>query len=242
MAPTQTPDADRPGPRRRDAQANLARIVAAAADVFARHGVTATLADVAKEAGVGVATVYRTFPTKDDLIHEVYEPYFERSEQQARAASEAADPWEAIAGFLEKSVTTLARDRGFRELLSGSYSETLGWSRPRTPHRLAKLVEDSHNRTGAYLERLVARARDEGLVRDDLVAGDLLLFSMAVQTSVDFGGPRHPRLYRRMIGFIMDSLQPARDAPTGLPVPGLTNRQISALERGRRQRILRDKD
>jgi AcrR family transcriptional regulator len=242
MASTRTPGtAARPGPRRRDAQENLARILAAAADVFAKRGFTATLADVAKAAGVGVATVYRTFPTKDDLIHDVYRPHFEEAERRARAASEAADPWAGIAGFLE-SVTALAPDRGFRELLSGTYSETLGWSRPRTPHRLAKLVEDSHNRTGAHLERLVEQARDRGVVRADLVAGDLLLLSMAVQTAVDFGGPRHPRLYRRMIGFLMDSLQPARDAPTPLPVPGLTNRQISALERERRKRILAGTD
>lgn len=74
-------------------------------------------------------------------------------------------------------------------------------------------------------------------MRDDLVAGDLLLFSMAVQTSVDFGGPRHPRLYQRLIGFVMDGLRPARQAPTPLPVPGLTNRQIAALERQRRKRM-----
>lgn len=229
--------ATRSGPRRRDAQENLARILSAAADVFAERGLTATLADVAKAAGVGVGTVYRTFATKDDLIHEVYEPHFARAEQQALDASLAPDPWTGISGFLEKSITTLAPDRGFRELLNGSYSETLGWSRPRTPHRLAKLVEDSHNRTGAHLERLVRRAREAGLVRDDLVAGDLLLFSMAVQTSVDFGGPRHPRLYQRLIGFVMDGLRPARQAPTPLPVPGLTNRQIAALERQRRKRM-----
>jgi AcrR family transcriptional regulator len=224
-------------PRRRDAQANLARILSTAADVFAERGLSVTLADVAKAAGVGVGTVYRTFDTKDDLIHEVYEPLFARAEQQALDATSDPDPWTAISVFLEKAITTLAPDRGFRELLSGSYSETLGWSRPRTPHRLAKLVEDSHNRTGAHLERLVRRAREAGLVRDDLVAGDLLLLSMAVQTSVDFGGPRHPRLYRRLIGLVMDSLQPARDAPTPLPEPGLTNRQIAALERQRRKRM-----
>ncbi|WP_330252613.1 TetR/AcrR family transcriptional regulator [Nocardia sp. NBC_00565] len=227
----------RTGPLRRDAQANLARILTAAADVFAEHGCNAALADVAKAAEVGVGTVYRTFATKDDLIYVVYEPQFARAEQQALDASLDPDPWAGIAGFLEKSVMTLAPDRGLRELLSGSYSETLGWSRPRTPHRLAKLVEDSHNRTGEHLERLVQRARDAGLVRADLVAGDLLLLSMTVQTSVEFGGPSHPRLYRRMIGFLMDSLQPARAAPTPLPEPGLTNQQIAALERQRRERM-----
>jgi AcrR family transcriptional regulator len=240
MSPSRAADpggAARTAPLRRDAQANLARVLAAAADVFAEHGCTATLADVAKAADVGVGTVYRTFATKDDLIHEVYEPRFARAEQQALDASLDPDPWAGIAGFLEESITTLAPDRGFRELLSGSYSETLGWSRPRTPHRLAKLVEDSHNRTGKHLERLVGRARDAGLVRDDLVAGDLLLFSMAVQTSAEFGGPSHPRLYRRMIGFLMDSLQPTREAPTSLSAPGLTNRQIAALERQRRKRM-----
>ncbi|MEW2502790.1 TetR/AcrR family transcriptional regulator [Amycolatopsis sp. CA-161197] len=234
------PRTPRPGPSRRDAKANLARVLDAAAEVFAEHGCSATLADVAKAAGVGVATVYRTFPTKDDLIHDVYAPLFELAENQAIDASLDPDPWAGIAGFLEKSVTTLAPDKGFRELLSGSYSESLGWSRPRTPHRLAKLVEDTHNRTGKHLGRLVQRARESGRVRDDLVAGDLLLMSMAVQTSVEFGGAAHPRLYRRMIGFLMDSLQPARDTPTPLPEPGLTDRQISALERGRRRRISGD--
>jgi AcrR family transcriptional regulator len=224
-------------PSRRDAKANLAKILSAAAEVFAEHGCDATLADVAKAAGVGVATVYRTFATKDDLIHEVYAPRFARAEQEALDASLDPDPWAGIAGFLEKCITTIAPDRGFRELLSGSYSETLGWSRPRTPHRLAKLVEESHNRTGKHLEQLVRRAREAGLVRDDLVSGDLLMLSMAVQATVEFGGPSHPHLFRRMIGFLMDSLQPAREAPTPLPVPGLTNRQIAALERQRRKRM-----
>lgn len=123
--------------------------------MFAERGFTATLADVAKAAGVGIGTVYRAFATKDDLIHDVYQPLVERAEHQAREASEAADPWTGIAGFLEQSVTTLAPDKGLRELVTGSYREALGWSRPPAPHRLAKLVEDAHNRAGAHLELLV---------------------------------------------------------------------------------------
>jgi AcrR family transcriptional regulator len=57
---------------RRDAQANLDRVLAAAAEVFAAQGLDATLADVARHAGVGVGTVYRRFANKDDLIHDVY--------------------------------------------------------------------------------------------------------------------------------------------------------------------------
>ncbi|MFI6096497.1 TetR/AcrR family transcriptional regulator [Lentzea sp. NPDC051213] len=224
-------------PRRRDAQANLARVLAAAAEVFAERGCSATLADVAKAAGVGVATVYRTFETKDDLIYAVYEPKVAQTRQQAREASEDPDPWRGIVSHLEQSVPTLAADRGFRELLSGSYGETLGWSRPRTPHRLAKLVEDSHNQTGQHLERLVDRAREAGLVRDDLVAGDLLLLSMAVHTAVEFGGPTHPLLYRRMIGFLLDGIRPSREGPTPLAEPGLTSPQIAALERERSERM-----
>ncbi|MDX8032619.1 TetR/AcrR family transcriptional regulator [Lentzea sp. BCCO 10_0856] len=224
-------------PRRRDAQANLARVLAAAAEVFAERGCSATLADVAKAAGVGVATVYRTFETKDDLIYAVYEPKIAEAREQAKAASDDPDPWQGVVAHLEQSVPTLAADKGFRELLSGSYSETLGWSRPRTPHRLAKLVEDNHNQTGEHLERLVGRARRAGVVRDDLVAGDLLLLSMAVQTAVEFGGPTHPLLYKRMIGFLLDGIRPSRAAPTPLPEPGLTSPQIAALERERSERM-----
>jgi AcrR family transcriptional regulator len=215
-------------PRRRDAQANLARVLAAATEVFAQRGCSVTLADVAKAAGVGVATVYRTFETKDDLIYAVYEPKIAEAREQAKAASDDPDPWQGVVAHLERSVPTLAADKGFRELLSGSYSETLGWSRPRTPHRLAKLVEDSHNQTGA---------RTAGVVRDDLVAGDLLLLSMAVQTAVEFGSPTHPLLYKRMIGFLLDGIRPSRDAPTPLPEPGLTSPQIAALERERSERM-----
>lgn len=224
-------------PRRRDAQANLARVLAAAAEVFAERGCSATLADVAKAAGVGVATVYRTFETKDDLIYAVYEPKITAAREQAQAASDDPEPWQGVVAHLEQSVPTLAADKGFRELLSGSYSETLGWSRPRTPQRLAKLVEDNHNQTGEHLERLVGRARAAGVVRDDLVAGDLLLLSMAVHTAVEFGGPAYPLLYKRMIGFLLDGIRPSREAPTPLPEPGLPSPQIAALERERSERM-----
>ncbi|MFD9740392.1 TetR/AcrR family transcriptional regulator [Umezawaea sp. NPDC059074] len=223
-------------PRRRDAQANLARILSAATAVYAERGCSAPLSDIAEAAQVGVATVYRTFATKDDLIHDVYEPAFRAAERQALDASLAEDPWTGITSFLEQAVTTMAADRGFRDLLGGSSGDALGWSRPRTPHRLVTLVEDSHNRTGTHLDKLVRRAREAGVVRDDLVAGDLLLLSMAAHTAVEIGGSAHPLLYRRMLGFLLDGLVPARGAPTPLPEPGLTNPQIADLDRRRHER------
>ncbi|GAA1939457.1 helix-turn-helix domain-containing protein [Amycolatopsis minnesotensis] len=230
MAPTRESadgQAIQAAPKRRDARANLARIMAAAARVYAVEGLTATLADVAKEAGVGVGTVYRTFPSKDDLIHDVYAPHLEEIEERAAEASRAEDPWSGVVGFLELSIPELARDRGFRELLSGAYTASLGWSRPKAPHRLRELVASSHQRSSAHLAVLVRRAQERGQLRADFDTTDLLVLAMSVQTAVGFGGPGRPGLYRRAIGIILDGLCVARDRPSPLPASGLA--EVGAL-------------
>jgi AcrR family transcriptional regulator len=195
---------------RRDARSNLASVLAAAAAVFAERGLAVTLADVAAHAGVGVGTVYRRFPTKDDLIHDVYADRVREWEVRARAAAEAPDPWEGFTRYFEQSARELAADRGLRELTIGGYTGSLGWSRGTAPDRLAALLAEGRRTLGVHLAELVSRAKAAGALREDFEAGDMLLLSLSLQAALAFGGVARTATYRRVLTFLLDGLRPAR--------------------------------
>src|ERR1700712_3064038 len=82
--------------KRRDALENQARIIAAAHEVFSERGIDAPIPEIAARAGVGKATVYRSFPTKADLIAAIATRRLETVRDAARRALETADPWLAV--------------------------------------------------------------------------------------------------------------------------------------------------
>ncbi|CAM3913610.1 TetR/AcrR family transcriptional regulator [Kibdelosporangium persicum] len=190
---------------RRDAETNLRRVLAAAAEVFATRGLTTTLADVAAHAGVGVGTVYRRFANKDELIYEVYRERIGRTGELAREASGTEDVWAGFVRFFETSMRDLAADRGLWELTTGGYNNSLGWSRGAPPTRLAELLADNRKIVNAHLDRLVRRAKDAGRLREDFEVGDMVVLSAAVQATISFGDD----VARRALGFVLDGLRPA---------------------------------
>lgn len=218
-------------PLRRDARTNLERVLTAAAEVFAAQGLGATLADVAKHAGVGVGTVYRRFANKDDLIHDVYADRVHATEKLAERASLATDVWDGFVQFFEQSILELATDRGLRELTTGGYTESLGWARGTPPTRLAELLERNHETMGVHLIKLVRRAKRAGVLRKDFQASDMMVLSLAVQAAMAFGGEERPQLHRRALGFILDGLRPSRTEPTALPSAGLADTDLMKFRR-----------
>src|SRR5204862_5972942 len=104
---------------RADAQRNLQRILEAARDVFAEEGLEASVADVAQRAGVGTATIFRRFPTKDDLVAAMLEQELGTIVARAQAAAEANDPAAAIAEFVSGVVETFIEDRCLCEASGG---------------------------------------------------------------------------------------------------------------------------
>src|SRR5829696_5935449 len=110
---------------RADARRNHAAVIAAAKKLFANGGLDAQMPDVAKAAKVGVGTVYRHFPTKDDLIAALAGERFVRLAEKADEGLEAEDPWEGLCDFIRFSAQIQADDRGLCEVM-GSRPEVMG--------------------------------------------------------------------------------------------------------------------
>ena len=93
---------------RRDAALNRERLLQAASELFAAKGLDTSLDDIARAAGVGVATAYRRFPRKDDLIDALFEQRVQDLVDLASRAAEAEDPWDGLVTFLEHMVAAQA--------------------------------------------------------------------------------------------------------------------------------------
>ena len=98
---------------RADAERNLRRVLDAALEVFAEHGIDAPVTLIAERAGVGVATIFRRFPTKDDLLAALLAHRGEQLVAAADAALERDDPEAAFRELAELITATQIADRGF---------------------------------------------------------------------------------------------------------------------------------
>ncbi|MFF1820880.1 TetR/AcrR family transcriptional regulator [Kribbella sp. NPDC058245] len=104
-------------PQRADARRNFDALLTAARDAFATRGVEASLEEIARQAGVGIGTLYRNFPTRQDLLNAVY---FGEIEELCIAAEDVADlpPWEALTSWLQRFVAYVATKRAIWESLN----------------------------------------------------------------------------------------------------------------------------
>ena len=107
---------------RADAARNRDAIVAVARDVFAEHGLEVPLEAIAARAGVGIATLYRRFPTREKLVAAALVEKVAEYTEAARQALAAPDPWAGFAGFVERICELQAGDRGLSDLLSMTLS------------------------------------------------------------------------------------------------------------------------
>jgi len=144
---------------RADARRNREAVIAAAKKLFADAGLDAQMPDVAKAAKVGVGTVYRHFPTKEDLIAALAAERFERLAEKAREGVEAEDPWEGLCDFIRFAAQIQADDRGLCEVMG---------SRPDVMNASALAVG-----LDELCEKLVKRAQRSGELRKDLEWEDI---------------------------------------------------------------------
>jgi AcrR family transcriptional regulator len=190
---------------RADAARNRQRLIDAAAEVFAARGFEATLDDIARHAGVNVATAYRHFANKHELAHEFLRQCIDRVAAVAEEASAHPDPWAGVAQFLERSLELLASNRALVDVLTRAYGG----------EPLAELVR----RITAPLDRLLDRCRAAGVVRPDVAATDFAPIVEMLGAITDPGVPGLPYLPHRYIGLILAGLRPAGEPLPGEPPP-----------------------
>ena len=115
LTPTATSE---PRPLRADARRNRERILAAAREAFAEAGRDVQMPEVARAAGVGVGTLYRHFPAKEDLVLALVRDKVQAAIDIAREALTRDDPWEAIEWLVHQNAAKMAHSRGLRDAMS----------------------------------------------------------------------------------------------------------------------------
>lgn len=199
-------------PLRRDAERNRQRILEAAAAAFREDGLSVTLDEIARRAGVGVGTIYRRFPDKEQLIDALFEARMNEIATEAEAALLDDDPWAGLVTFLETATAHHACDRGFKEVaLSGVHG------RERVARARALMFP--------LVTRLVERAQADGSLRDDVQATDIPLLQIMLGSLSECTREADPEAWRRYLGIITDGLRARRDAPTPLDRMALTPEQ-----------------
>ena len=202
-------------PLRRDAERNRQRILDAARVVFAERGLSGSHDDIAREAGVGVGTVYRRFPDKEQLIDALFEARIEEIADVARAAADNPDPWEALVGFLMRTQELQSEDRGLKEIVLGSA-------------RGAERAAAARAVIAPLVVQLLRRAKDAGVVRSDIELTDLPLIQLAIGTVAESSRDVAPDVWRRMMAIVFDGLRP-ECARSELVAPALDQEQADAV-------------
>ena len=197
--------------QRADAERNRRLVLDAAAAVFAERGLEAGVAEIAQRAGVGTATVFRRFPTKQDLIVAVVDARICDMGDQLDAAQADPDPWAGVVTALEAIARTQARDRGLFEAIGSAVSGD--------EHLHARHVE-----LMGRLETIVETAKTAGVLREDVAATDLPMLAAGAAGSCQTAGGDTPELWRRYLGIMLDGLRPG--AATPLPIGPRTLEEI----------------
>ena len=197
-------DEPTPRARRADATRNTERLVQAAREVFARDGLSATLQDIADQAGVGIGTIYRNFSGKREVVETLYDAAVDRALADVEAALAIDDPWLALVTFFEVTAKNQAQDRGL--------SETLFESDAFGPH------ESTAHKIVAAVSPLFDRATRAGVLREGVTVTDILpIFAML--DAVSRLTSSRPELWRRYLALLLDGLR-AVDR-SALPEPAL---------------------
>jgi AcrR family transcriptional regulator len=201
-------------PLRRDAQENRDRIVAAARAAFAAKGIEVPVEEIARRAAVGMGTLYRHFPAKEDLVDAVLEDAFAAFIAAAEHALAEEDAWRGFRGFLEQVFALHAENRGLKDIIA---TRAHGRARANAMRR----------RMRPLLRRLTERAQEEGSLRADFTPEDMPLLFWTGGRVIEATAAVAPEFWRRHLGLLLDGLR--AEAATPLPHPPLTRAQLNRV-------------
>jgi AcrR family transcriptional regulator len=186
-------------PLRADARRNRERVLQAAREAFAEHGLDAQMEDLARRAGVGVGTVYRHFPNKEAVLDALVSDYFDELVTQANAALAIDDPWEAFSTYMCAAADLLGANRGLSEITAGGQMATAA------------------ERSGIFppVNELIARAQRAGVMRADVRGMDVPQIMCALGRVQGMGTGDDEAAWRRHLTIMLDGWRVGE--PTPLP-------------------------
>jgi len=181
---------------RSDAQRNRERILEVARQAFSRSGANASLDDIAKKAGVGPGTLYRHFPTREELLVAVYRSEMEKLAAAEQKFAEELPPIEALRAWLLLFVDYIAK----KQLIAPALNALLGDPK--------KVFEASYARIWEAIRTLVKRAIENGDIRKDLDPIDLLRALIGVASVAT--SPDWQQSARRLVDILIAGARPIR--------------------------------
>jgi AcrR family transcriptional regulator len=193
-------------PLRADAERNRERVLVAAEQLFAERGLDTPLEDIAERAGVGIATLYRRFPTRGDLIAAALERKIASYTDVIKAALANPDPWAGFCEVILRMCELQVSDAGLKELFTVELPK---------PSAMDELMAEAR----ANLEELVVRAREQGTLRPDFDAVDIPVTLIANAGLVTATHRTAPDAWRRFAAYQLQAFRADRDVPLPLPDP-----------------------
>ncbi|MEV6349115.1 TetR/AcrR family transcriptional regulator [Actinoplanes sp. NPDC051851] len=205
-------------PLRSDAQRNRDRIVEAARELFAERGPDVPMATIARRAGIGTATLYRRFPTKDSLVGAVFADQFAECVTAVDDALADPDPWRGFCTMLSELAVLQTVHRGFSAAFLSGLSGT----------DMAALDEDRSRAVRAFHE-LIERAKAAGRLRPDFVPADLALVVAAVAGLVTLFPGDATETARRMVAYLLAGFSADHGGPPLPPSPLTIHHLLAAV-------------
>ena len=184
-------DAPAARPLRADAQRNYDRLIAAARDVFAKEGGGASMEAIAREAGVGVGTLYRHFPQRIDVVEAVYRDDVDHLAATADQVIAELEPWPAVVSFLEAFLRYAQGKRTFLNELHEAFDK-----HPDLKLRSKERIDDA-------MDRIVRRAQDAGAIRTDVNGAEIMQLVGPVCINATLSNDQSARL----LNTILDGLR-----------------------------------
>jgi AcrR family transcriptional regulator len=200
---------------RKDAERNRLLILSSARTLFAQRGLDATLDEVAREAGLGVGTVYRHFPNRDALIDALFADGMDALTRVVDEAVAMPRAWDGLRYFMYSALEMQSQDRGLRDVM---------FSRRTAADQEHDLMAQQLK---PPLDALVQRAKDEGDLRPDLSATDVAVLELAALGAAEFTVAVAPDAWRRHLAIMLDGMRARPDGEfEPLVQPALDHEQL----------------
>jgi AcrR family transcriptional regulator len=185
----ESPESERP--MRADARRNRELLVAAAREVFAEQGVSASMEAIARKAGVGVGTLYRHFPTRLDVVEAVYEDDVQELTDAAQRLVSTLEPGPAVNAFFDAFLHYAQTKRTLLTELRQAFEKNPAF-RSRNRERI-----------DAAFDLVIDRAKRAGAIRDDISGSDITQLLGPICTNESLSTDQT----KRLMGMILDGLR-----------------------------------